>query len=89
MPTYCKYCHESGHIAANCSKSPSNKCVRFACLKPDHIRAHCTEKARLGKKRRRNLASSPSLPPLNEPIITNAVSVVEGRISDGMKSSQS
>ncbi|PHZ08181.1 uncharacterized protein RHIMIDRAFT_248002 [Rhizopus microsporus ATCC 52813] len=58
MPTYCKYCHESGHFASECNKSPSGKRVRFACLKSGHIRANCPEKIKSFKKRRRHSVPS-------------------------------
>ncbi|ORE11367.1 hypothetical protein BCV72DRAFT_326130 [Rhizopus microsporus var. microsporus] len=54
MPTYCKYCHESGHSASECNKSPSGKRVCFACLKSGHIRANCPEKIKSSKERRRH-----------------------------------
>ncbi|ORE01490.1 hypothetical protein BCV72DRAFT_217194, partial [Rhizopus microsporus var. microsporus] len=52
MPTYCKYCHESGHIASSCPKSPSGKRVCFLCLKRGHVRADCPERTSTAKRRR-------------------------------------
>ncbi|RCH88071.1 hypothetical protein CU097_010209 [Rhizopus azygosporus] len=52
MPTYCKYCHESGHIASSCPKSPSGKRVCFLCLKRGHVRADCPKRTSAAKRRR-------------------------------------
>ncbi|KAG1443803.1 hypothetical protein G6F55_012545 [Rhizopus delemar] len=52
MPTYCKYCHESGHSASGCPKSPSGKRVCFLCLKRGHVRAECPERTSAAKRRR-------------------------------------
>lgn len=74
MPTYCKYCHESGHIASSCPKTPSGKRVCFLCLKRGHVRADCPKRTFAAKRRRNGLSvarpSSSTQPVSSESEIT-------------------